>query len=161
MLEINVVRKKGKTDVFKTIEKSLNVLEKTEVSSGFFKESKYPLNHKSKGRPVAMIAVWNNDGTPTIPPRPFMDKAALNMPDNKEFMKALEDTAVKALKGKGSNPEKLVLGSVMTEIIKNEILSTSKPSNKQSTIAAKGFDDPLIETGLMYDSVKHKLRKLK
>ena len=161
MLEITVSRNKKKKDLLGVVEKKLLELEKSKISAGFFSESKYPLSSRAKGKPVAMIAVWNNDGTPTIPSRAFMDKATLNMPDNSEFKMLLEQPVIKAMTGVGVNASQKRVGEKMKEMIKEEILNTKIPSNEPSTISKKGFDDPLIETGLMYDSVKSKVRKVK
>lgn len=145
------------------IEKHLADLSKKEIVAGFFEESKYPNNSsRHKGVSVAQVAKWQNDGTiggnGNIPPRPFMDLAALEIKDNKQFKTLLEKPVIKALRKVSSTPSKLKIADLMKEIIQLQILDFDDPENAVKTVELKGFNDPLIETGRMYDSVKGKVR---
>ena len=47
------------------------------------------------------------------------------------------------------------LGKVMGEQLTESIRSFSTPANAKSTIKAKGFDDPLVQSGAFMRSVDH------
>lgn len=152
-----------KKNPFAGMEKHFRELDDKQINAGFFAESKYPLNsNRHKGVHVAQVAKWQNDGTEdgggNIPKRPFMDLSALKIKESSKVRKALQVPVIKALRKTGSKVSKVLVAGLMRDIIKQEILDTSKPVNSPTTIALKGFDDPLIETGRMYDSVKGKVK---
>jgi len=164
VLNISVEKKVSKKNALdSSMEKHLASLSKKEIFAGFFEESKYPTDStRHKGVAVAQVAKWQNDGTiggnGNIPPRPFMDLAALEIKDSRAFKKALTQPVIKTLTKTGSNTAKLKVANLMKEIIQLQILNFSEPKNSERTIELKGFNDPLIETGRMYDSVKGKVR---
>jgi len=110
---------------------------------------------------TAQVAKWNEeghinggwfDGTYT-PPRPFIrlgwtPKAISLMKDQSAQMKSVLDG--------GTSWEDLYknLSEELQDHMKNTITGWSRSRNKASTIALKGFDDPLIESGTMRDNVK-------
>lgn len=49
-----------------------------------------------------------------------------------------------------------IIGEKGEEVIRDKIVNLMDPPNKKSTIAKKGRDDPLVETGLMRDLCTHK-----
>ena len=93
--------------------------------------------------------------TITIPQRPFFRKA---ISKNKEgwgsdlgkFLKESNYEADTALEQ---------LGEVIQGQVQDSILEFTDPKNADSTIAKKGFDSPLRDTGHMYRSVDHRLKK--
>ena len=127
--------------------------------AGIFEEAgTYP----TKGNPpIAMVAFWNqfgtrnSDGTERIPERPFMSTAfdEIRRDLEKELEWALEDI----IDGKAT-PYKAIdrAGKYLAKNIKKKIVEWKIPRNADSTIAKKGFDDPLIETRRMLNSVKFK-----
>src|SRR5690625_5151132 len=87
------------------------------------------------------------------PPRPFIrlgwtPKAISLMKDQSAQMKSVLDG--------GTSWEDLYknLSEELQDHMKNTITGWSRSRNKASTIALKGFDDPLIESGTMRDNVK-------
>lgn len=109
-------------------------------------------------------AVWNEFGTKgggwggPIPERPFLRNA---MRDNADkYLAAMRTSAEKLVKGQTD------LGTVMTKLgliasddIKKEITSLKSPPNSPVTIARKGSDNPLIDTGEMRNAVSYKVGK--
>jgi len=100
---------------------------------------------------VAQVAFWNEYGTRTAPPRPFFrttistqsnswgDKLALLLPaTNFDGRKALS-----------------LLGQSMRDDIENAIAQWSAPGNAPLTIKKKGFDKPLVDTGVMQRQVDY------
>lgn len=116
------------------------------VRVGFLENATYP-----DGTPVAMIAAIQDFGAPRagIPPRPFFrnmvaDKQAEWGPALGKQLKANGYDARKALETVGDG----IVGQ-----LKQSIIDTNEPPLAPSTIRAKGFDKPLIDQGIMINSV--------
>ena len=120
------------------------------VKIGFFANATYP-----DGTSVAQVAVWNDWGTKRIPPRPFF----------RTFAKQAHDNAAKRigklLKANDYNAETTLdlLGTFEAGKLKAIINKGMPPPNAPYTIAKKGFDHPLLDTGHMRDSVAHEVEK--
>ena len=129
------------------------------VSGGQKKNRKNTQKGSKSNRPVlvAQVAIWNEFGTKNIPERPFFRTA------NKTVEKKLIKMIAKDLNEKDNYvlDETAVgrLGLVHEIEVKESIRKWSKPENSASTIRIKGFDDPLIDTRLMRDSVVSKVIK--
>lgn len=110
---------------------------------GFFEGAKYP-----DTTPIAQVALWNEYGTVTSPPRPFM-RATIDT-KGPEWPKAMASIM-------RANPNGQYIMEQMGEGIQGQLVQTiitwSDPPNAPSTIAAKGFDAPLRDTMLMSRSV--------
>lgn len=108
-------------------------------------------------RSVVEKAVWNHFGVPPrVPPRPFMtiafdrdvdEYAALLLSSVDEY---LETGDVSALV-RGFD----VTGAIAAQGIRETIIKFTDPPNAPLTIALKGRDDPLVDTGEMRDEVTH------
>ena len=107
----------------------------------------------SGGKPVAMIAAFQEFGTGTIPPRPFFR----NMIRNKshEWGPALGTDLVATHYNVGLSLDRL--GAGIAGQLKQSIVDTNTPPLAASTIAQKGFSKPLISTAHMIMSVDHKV----
>lgn len=120
------------------------------LSVGFLGDATYP-----DGTGVAEVAIYNEFGRPSVgqPPRPFFRNAIAK---NKSKWAPNLATALKMT----NNDAKLSL-RFLGEEIKAEIVESinefTSPPLAESTIKAKGFDKPLIDTGLMRDSVDYKV----
>jgi hypothetical protein len=99
---------------------------------------------------------YNEFGTTYIPARPFIDAP---VSDDLENTKELTRTGIEAIHN-GSGIDGLLdpIKTAATKAIQKKIEEKSSPSNAPSTIAHKGFDDPLIETGSMMASVAGEFR---
>lgn len=137
-----------------------NLREAQSVEVGFFPEDVHPKNNI----PVASVAFENEKGNPyntfeghpaPIPPRPFFAHAiAINQPDwNGAFTAALKSVNYHTL------PALTAMGEIIQNQVKLSIESWIAPMNSGTTIALKGFNDPLVETGFMLDHVKFKVQE--
>lgn len=113
-----------------------------------------------------MKAIYNHFGTAggasgggwggPIPPRPFLSNA---MKANRgKYLTAMRSQAKAILMGQASM--KIVmsrLGAMAQGDIQKEITTLSSPPNSPVTIAMKGSSNPLIDTGIMRQSVTWKL----
>jgi len=111
------------------------------------------------GTPVADVAFWNEFGTDTgIPARPALRTAVAD--SKKELRKVGRLNATKIVAGQlRFDAGMRQLARIVRDAMKLSILEWSTPPNAPSTIKRKGFDDPLIDTGLYHDSIDFKLLK--
>lgn len=118
------------------------------VKVGFMEGATYP-----DGTPVAAVAAWNEYGAPEakVPSRPFIRNMISEKDD--EWAKRLEGAA----KYYNYDGEQVlnVMGLTIKEDMQQAIIDFKDPRNADSTIAKKGFDKPLIETGHMKDSITY------
>ena len=123
-----------------------------EVEVGFMSGATY----QEDGTSVALVAALNEFGTSKAPPRPFFRNAIAANSDKWPVNVAT------ALKANGYDPAKALdlVGQEIQEEIQDSIRSNTPPPNAPSTVARKGFDKTLIDTGFMLDSVTHRVTKL-
>lgn len=113
-------------------------------------------------------AVWNEFGTRggasgggwggPVPERPFLRSA---MRDNADKYKvAMRRSAAKVLTGEAS-PDTVMshIGIQAAADVQKSIRTLSDPPNSPVTIARKGSSNPLINTGEMRQSVRHRVVK--
>lgn len=120
------------------------------VSIGFDADKKYP-----DGTPVAKVAFWNEFGVPSRnqPPRPFFRNMIAEK--SPEWPDMIADLAKKNnLDGKKTMGQ---IGEIIAGQVKESINNFSSPALSPKTIKQKGFDKPLIDTGIMVDSVVSKV----
>lgn len=124
--------------------------------------SKKPINLLSE---LAKIAIYLEKGVPEkpgsakrwrIPPRPFFKSAMRIYKTEIESMQTLLLSQVAS--GTLTTEHALgLLGEFVSSKIKLRIREIKKPKNAPSTIKWKGFDNPLIHTGQMRNSIEHKV----
>ena len=117
--------------------------------------TKYP-----DGTSVLMVAAANNFGVPSrgLPARDFMSQGAV---------RALEKTAplaaalVKRVNRGEITTKQMMdkLGPVAVAEFQQTIVDIDSPANAASTVAAKGSSNPLVDTGLMTQTLTHVVRR--
>lgn len=137
------------------IVKELKKLDNTTIEVGVLENAP-----KYKSANMASVAFWNEHGTKHIPPRPFLRPSLEGV--NMQRLMQLQKTLIAQLESRTP----LSFSKVLKEVGENQkkliqwiILRKSSPSNADSTIRQKGFDDPLMWTGRMQKSVKWKRKK--
>jgi len=120
------------------------------AKAGFLENATYP-----DGTPVAAVAFWNEFGTTTIPPRPFFRTVIAEK--SGEWADRLGKTAVHF----EYDADKVLnlMGQTIVEDIQQSIVGWTDPENAASTVAKKGFNKPLIDTGTMQNSVDYEVEK--
>jgi hypothetical protein len=113
------------------------------VDVGWFSGTEYP-----DGTPVASVAAQNEFGHDNVPPRPFF-RHVLKTRAGK-WKKVLRDNLAKEPDVRTTLS---ALADVMVEDIKDTIKIWTYPPNAASTIKKKGFNDPLVDTKRMMESV--------
>jgi hypothetical protein len=117
---------------------------------GFLEKATYP-----DGKPVAMIAMIQEFGAPKvgIPPRPYFRNMIAAKKD--EWPSAVGDLLV-------DNDYDLraaldLAGFAIAGQLRQSIQDLWHPPLAPSTVARKGFDKPLIDTGHLFNSVDHEV----
>jgi len=133
-------------DVFKRLADNLASAKSVQV--GFLEDATYP-----DGMSVATVAALNEYGHAHTPPRPFFR----NMIRAKSgrwpqgLRQALADNDYEASVALD------LLGATVAGQLQESITELRSPPLAPSTIRAKGFDKPLIDTGHMLSSVSYRV----
>lgn len=123
-------------------------------------------DRNKEGIPIAQIASWNEEGhvnggmfSGTItPPRPFIRVNFINKLKKDEWYKKYYKDIHNIAIGKFTwNKLHAAMGEELQKRLQEAILEFKSPPNSPATIALKGFNDPLIESGKMYDTVKFRV----
>ena len=158
---IKVTLKKNNLQKIKDrLEKSINT--KLQLEVGFFSSAKY-----DTGEYVAQVAYWNEYGTTLSPPRPFFRNAIKDK--SKEWLELFRDTQFKT---KDMFKSLSIVGTIAKDDIATSITDLTSPPNSPITInggwirhsngkafkvKGKGSSNPLIDTGLMRNSVSYEI----
>lgn len=111
------------------------------------------------GADVAEVAAYNELGSSTSPARPFMRQSFEN--HESELQKACDDVNNTLSKGGTAQQALTRLGTFAKGLVQEEIVDGDFAPNAESTIKQKGSAQPLIDTGLMRQSVNFVVRKRK
>lgn len=121
---------------------------------GFLENATYP-----NGTPVALIAAVQNFGAPSrgIPPRPFFTNMV------KEHQNEWAPQAAQLLRQNKYDVKKtlMVLGEAIAGQLRQSIVDTNEPPLAPATVARKGFEKPLIDTGHMINSVDYEVKDIR
>lgn len=109
------------------------------------------------GMRVVDVAVGNEYGTDNVPARPFIGLSSGDI--NNQCAPILEQSAAALNNNNTQQYDQLLdaAGSVAAGIVKQQITDLRSPPNAQSTIERKGSSNPLIDTGLMRQTVTYKV----
>lgn len=110
-----------------------------------------------EGTRVVDVAVGNEYGTDNVPARPFLSLSSDDI--NNQCTPILEQSVVALNNNNTQQYDQLldVAGSLAAGIVKQQITDLRSPPNAQSTIERKGSSNPLIETGLMRQTVTYRV----
>lgn len=133
--------------------KELEQLAKMEVQVGFQADS----GSYENGATLAEVAAYNELGTSSTPARPFMRKSFEN--HEKELQSACDQVNKTLAKGGTTQQALDELGAFVKGLVQEEIVSGDFAPNADSTIAKKGSDKPLIDTGFMRQSVNYQVKQ--
>ena len=118
------------------------------VAVGFIDNATYP-----DGTPVAAVAFWNEYGKLGQPARPFFRQMIAKesntwAPKMARLAKATDYDGDKVL---------ALMGEDIKGALQQSINDFSSPGLAASTIEAKGFAKPLIDTSVMLNSITYKV----
>ena len=142
------VKTTGGKKLAETLKKA-EAARKSKVKVGIFSTARYP-----DGKPVAEVAAIQEFGAPGagIPERPFF----------RQSIAIIEEGLPRQLRGI-IDPQTMDLdaaaaarvGAWAAGVIRDRIAAFQDPPNSETSILAKGKDDPLVLTGKMRDSVSY------
>lgn len=125
-----------------------NKLKGTSIAVGYFKGLLYDNNI-----PMVQIASWNEFGTETIPPRPFMRNSIRN--NRKKWIKLYRDRIIR--NKLNINRSSNYIANIMVVDVKTSIDKQLNPPNRPSTIEEKKSSHPLIDTGRLNNSLTYEI----
>lgn len=116
---------------------------------------------------LADIAIWNEYGTENAPPRPaFREGFEYAIQKNEKLIEAqLKNITKRLIEGRKEDIEKSLtvlltqIGRMAKAKTKEIIEQGTTEPNADSTIARKGFDHPLWETGTLFENVEYEVFK--
>lgn len=103
---------------------------------------------------IASIMEYGNDSPVPIPPRPFMKMA---FDKNRQELRTVREKYLKSVLDNRMTAQRALglIGEWFAGTIKRTIRDGKFEANAPYTIAKKGSDKPLIDTGQMLNSVQH------
>lgn len=116
---------------------------------GFMSGATYP-----DGTPVAQVAFWNEFGTSRAPSRPFF--RSMITKESAGWPELLGKAAVST--GYNTRQTLGLIGEKINDDLKSSIVGWQDPPNAPGTIAKKGFNKPLVDTGDMLRSTTYRVR---
>ena len=130
-----------------------------QVDVGFLDSQAHPAEPPG-GLNLPSIALIQEMGAPeaNIPERPFMTETFRTSGAFQFAKRALQ----LIFRGAGTDVRHSLfsrLGKFVALEMSRNIKDWSEPANAPKTVAKKGFNDPLIETGFMRDNVKHRVKR--
>lgn len=146
------------TSVWDAMKKNVIQPNPDELKIGFWPESVYGPDNDNL--PVAQVAQWNEEGTTTNPPRPFMRVGLRSQLATSEYQAKFRQSVQRIVEGKTTFKQEYTLfGKELSFELQDVISKWSTPPNSPDTVDAKGSNDPLVWTGTMLESVKYKIEK--
>ena len=133
--------------------KTLRRMTGVAVEVGWLHGDTYP-----NGKTVAEVMEMNEFGMGELPMRPVLRQSREVF--NRQVGTFIHKLTAQVLDSGGS-PDDIpeAMGELFVDIVRNEIDSSAFVANKASTIKRKGFNHPLYETGLAYETVSYKVIK--
>ena len=139
----------GGENMRRVLQQMLRDMPSTQLRAGFLQGATYP-----DGTPVAQVAFWNEFGTVRIPPRPFF--RGMIAQDSGRWGSLLAGF----LRGSYNSVRALrLMGEHIKDELQQSIVRFTTPENAPSTVKRKGFNKPLIDTGVMQRAVDYEVVK--
>lgn len=152
------------TKGWQELKKKMRDLDGIEARTGWFTGQNY--GPENQNLPIAMVAMWNEEGHinggmfagTSTPSRPFIRSFFMSLRKSSSFNSFVANELKLYLEGTmTSGGLALKLGKFVQEGLRETIIKWEVPPNAPSTIALKGFDKPLVESGLMARSITVKV----
>lgn len=153
------------TKGWEDLKKRMAALDGREARIGWFEGQTY--GPENANLPIATVAMWQEEGTiggqgngSGIPSRPFIRTFFMGLRNSAAFRSFVaNELKLYLAKEKTAHQVMKKLGEFVREGLKKTIANWSHPPNSDSTIAQKGFNNPLVETGLMAKSITVKIMR--
>lgn len=145
------------------IKRVMMAADTNESRTGWFEGQTY--GPENDFLPIAQVASWQEEGTTGgqkngrgIPSRPFIRTLFKGLKRNFAFQGMMRKNLKAVLDGQMTwNSFYGHSGRFIKQRLKDTIKKWTLPRNAPATIANKGFNDPLVETGTMWKSIRTKV----
>lgn len=142
----------------KELKERIRLLCDGSVRVGFFGGRHFKTDRSGNTKDIVLIAAENELGTPKIPSRPFMSMSADEL--NGRDGDVIEKNGVEYIQKGGSTTDVFErIGKACVGVIRKVINSGKFVPNSPVTVAIKGRNKPLIDTGTMMNSVEYEIQK--
>ena len=132
--------------------RELQKLAEMEVHAGYWADQSY-----EDGTGLPDVAAYNEFGSSDTPARPFMRQSFEN---HESELQSACDMANQTLLGGGTAEFALTqVGTKAVGLIKEEMIDGGLAPNAESTIRRKGSEQPLVDTGTLFQSVKYVIKR--
>lgn len=132
--------------------RELQKLAEMEIHVGYQADQSY-----EDGTGLAEVAAYNEFGSSNTPARPFMRQSFEN---HESELQAACDMANQTLLNGGTAESALSqVGVDVVGLIKEEMIDGGFAPNAESTIRRKGSEQPLVDTGTLFQSVKYVVKR--
>lgn len=123
-----------------------------------------PINYGSDNDnlSVAQVWQWQEEGLPTqnIPTRPAIRVGFMAPIKKGSYDKIFVESMQRIAEGKSTfKQEYMKIGVQAKADLKKAVADWDTPRNAPLTVELKGFDNPLIDSGLLYESIDFKVDK--
>lgn len=148
------------TSVWDRMKKDLLKASGQEVQVGIVEPVHYGSDNDNLA--VAQVWQWQEEGLPAknIPTRPSIRVGFMAPIKKGSYDKLFADSMQRIAEGKSTfKQEYIKLGTVAKVDLKKAVAEWDTPRNAPLTVALKGFDNPLIDSGLLYESIDFKIDK--
>lgn len=111
---------------------------------------------------VAQVWQWQEEGLPAqnIPARPAIRVGFMTPIQKGSYEKLFFESMVRIADGKSTFKEEYTkIGMKAKTDLKQAVADWDTPPNAPYTVAEKGFNNPLIDSGLLYESIDFKVDK--
>lgn len=113
--------------------------------------------HQDAGAEMVLIALSNEFGTSTIPARSFIRATIAR--NKRRYLDALSKAVMGAvIDGDDFEAALQDLGEGVAQDIRDWMVALDTPPNAPSTIAQKGEDNPLVDSGALQDAISAEVR---
>lgn len=128
------------------------------VSVGFLSDKTYPTTHGIRGTPrapikVAQAAFWNQFGTKRTPARPFfttmIEECSPRWGESLAYLAKVHNYDAKKMMAN--------MGIGIQGQLVRYIREWADPPNAPATVKIKGFNNPLVDEGIMQNSVEYEV----
>lgn len=112
--------------------------------------------------PVATVWSWQEEGLPAqnIPTRPAIRVGFMAPIKKGSYDKMFLESMVRIAEGRSTFKEEYTkIGMKAKKDLKQAVADWDTPPNAPYTVAEKGFNNPLIDSGLLYESIDFKVDK--
>lgn len=111
---------------------------------------------------VAQVWQWQEEGLPAqnIPTRPAIRTGFMTPVKKGSYDKLFAESMQRIAEGKSTFKQEYErMGIKARSDLKKAVADWDTPPNAPFTIAEKGFNNPLIDSGLLYESIDYKVDK--